>query len=285
MRLATIRTASGSTAARRGETGWIPIAGFSDVGELLADPDWRARAAGATAEQGAEVPFDAAELETVVPRPAKILCCGLNYASHIREMGRELPSHPTLFAKFAQTLTGPFADIEIPAEDSAIDWEAELAIVVGRAGRRIPLEEAGAHIAGYTIANDVSMRTWQFRTIEWLQGKIWDSSTPLGPELVTADEMPADARIQTLVDGEVMQDATLGDLVHGPEFLISYISTITELLPGDVILTGTTGGVGRARDPERYLRPGEVLETRIEGIGALVNRVVGSEGSDHGRAS
>lgn len=277
MRLATIRTASGTTAARRGGDGWLPIPGAADIGALLADPNWRERA-DAAGTAGAAIPFEAAELATVVPRPAKILCCGLNYASHIREMGRELPAHPTLFAKFAQTLTGPFDDIELPTEDPAIDWEAELAIVIGTGGRRIPLESAGAHIAGYTVANDVSMRTWQFRTIEWLQGKIWDRSTPLGPELVTPDEMPVDARIQTLVDGEVMQDATLGDLVHGPEFLVSYISTITELLPGDVILTGTTGGVGRARNPERYLAAGETLETRIEGIGSLVNRLVEARG-------
>lgn len=274
MRLATLRIEGGTTAARRTDAGWVAIPGAADVGELLQDADWRARAESAT---GAPILPDETDFATVVPQPSKVLCCGLNYASHIREMGRELPEHPTLFAKFAQTLTGPFDDVAIPPEDAAIDWEAELAIVVGKGGRRIPRESAAEHIAGYTIANDVSMRTWQFRTIEWLQGKMWDNSTPLGPELVTVDEVPADARIQTIVDGETLQDGSIGDLVHDPEFLISYISTITELHPGDVILTGTTGGVGRARTPERYLKPGEVLETRIEGIGVLRNRIVAEQ--------
>lgn len=273
MRVATLHTGTGTTAALRvGET-YAPISGVADVGELLREPDWRRRAARA-GEESSPLPSHEARLAPVIPNPAKILCCGLNYASHIREMGRELPEHPTLFAKFAQTLTGPNDAVEIPSEDAAIDWEAELTVVIGTGGRRIPRERAAEHIAGYTIANDISMRTWQFRTIEWLQGKIWDRSTPLGPELVTPDELPEDPRIQTLLDGEVMQDGRAGDLVHDPEFLVSYISTITELKPGDMILTGTTGGVGRARNPERYLTAGETLVTRIEGIGELSNPIV-----------
>lgn len=271
MRLATLRTAEGTVAARREGDRWLPIAGAADVGELLRDPEWRERAARA---DGEPVPADTAGLAPVVPHPGKILCCGLNYASHIGEMGRELPEHPTLFAKFAQTLTGPEDDVAIPPEDDAIDWEAELVIVVGRGGRRIPRERAAEHIAGYTVANDISMRGWQFRTVEWLQGKIWDRSTPLGPELVTPDEVPAGARIRTAVDGETVQDGRIDDLVHGPEFLISYVSTITELHPGDLILTGTTGGVGHARTPKRYLVPGQTVETSIEGIGRLRNRIV-----------
>ncbi|MBC9936493.1 MULTISPECIES: fumarylacetoacetate hydrolase family protein [unclassified Leucobacter] len=274
MRLATLRTNTGTTAARREGDQYIPIAGAADVGALLQDPAWRERAAAATAEEAGAIAVEAAELDPVIPHPGKILCAGLNYASHIREMGRELPEHPTLFAKFAQTLTGPFDDVAIPPEDDAIDWEAELAIVIGIGGRRIPESEAAAHIAGFTVANDVSMRTWQFRTVEWLQGKIWDRSTPLGPELVTTDEVAPDARIRTVLDGEVMQDGQIGDLVHGPEFLVSYVSTILELHPGDVLLTGTTGGVGRARTPEVYLRQGQLLETEIDGIGVLRNRIV-----------
>lgn len=276
MRLATLRHDGGTVAAKKEGSTWVTIPGVADVWELLQKDDWRevAGAACAGVVGSVEIPQDDANYDTVVPTPSKVLCCGLNYASHIREMGRELPTHPTLFAKYAQTLMPPFEDIEIPPEDSAIDWEAELAVVVGKGGRRIPPERAGEHIAGYTVANDVSMRTWQFRTIEWLQGKMWDRSTPLGPELVTPDEVPVDAKIQTLIDGHIMQDGVISDLVHGPEFLISYVSTMTELNPGDVILTGTTGGVGRARDPQRYLVPGEVVETRIEGVGTLVNRVV-----------
>lgn len=274
MRLATLRTATGTTAARREGDRFIPIEGAADVGELLRDPDWRDRAAAASAANGEVIAAADADLAAVIPHPGKILCAGLNYASHIREMGRELPEHPTLFAKFAQTLTGPFDDVALPPEDDAIDWEAELAIVIGRGGRRIPQDQAADHIAGFTVANDVSMRTWQFRTIEWLQGKIWDASTPLGPELVTPDEVAPDARITTVIDGEMMQDGHIGDLVHGPEFLVSYVSTILELHPGDVLLTGTTGGVGRARTPAVYLREGQLLETSIEGIGVLRNRIV-----------
>lgn len=271
MRLATLRTAAGTIAARRDGDQYVTIGGAADVGELLRDPAWRERAAAA---EGGKIAVDSAELESVIPNPGKILCAGLNYASHIREMGRELPDHPTLFAKFAQTLTGPNDDVLLPPEDDAIDWEAELAVVIGVGGRRIPADQAAAHIAGFTVANDVSMRTWQFRTIEWLQGKIWDRSTPLGPELVTPDEVGPNARITTVIDGETMQDGQIGDLVHGPEFLVSYVSTILELHPGDILLTGTTGGVGRARTPAVYLREGQLLETEIEGIGVLRNRVV-----------
>lgn len=282
MKLATLRLGDSTVAVKAVGDDWVIIDGVQDVGSLLADPEWRERAEGAGGERisGAN-----AEFATVVPQPSKVLCCGLNYASHIREMGRELPEHPTLFAKFAQTLTGPNDDVVIPPEDDAIDWEAELAIVMGKGGRRIARDQAADHIAGYTIANDVSMRTWQFRTIEWLQGKMWDRSTPLGPVMVTADEFDAGARIQTLIDGEIMQDGVLSDLVHDAEYLISYISTITELFPGDVILTGTTGGVGRARKPERYLQAGQLLETRIEGIGVLRNRIVNEfdEGATDGR--
>lgn len=276
MRLATLRMGERTLAARKEADTWVTIPGVSDVGALLQDPNWIDRAASASSgvDGSEELNASDASFDIVVPYPSKILCCGLNYSTHIQEMGRDLPTHPTLFAKFPQTLTGPFDEISLPEEDPAIDWEAELAVVIGKGGRRIPLEEATNHIAGYTIANDISMRTWQFRTVEWLQGKMWDASTPLGPELVTPDEVSDDAQIQTLIDGEVMQDALISDLVHGPEFLVSYVSTFTRLKPGDVLLTGTTGGVGRARNPERYLRAGEVLETKIEGIGSLINTIV-----------
>lgn len=276
MKLATLKIAEKQMAARKESDGWVTIPDANDVGELLKLADWAERANSATPGVNGSTKVDAASAvyDVVIPRPSKILCCGLNYATHIQEMGREQPTYPTLFAKFPETLAAPYESIVLPDEDPAIDWEAELVVVVGKGGRRIPHENAAEHIAGYTVANDVSMRTWQFRTIEWLQGKMWDRTTPLGPVFVTPDEISENARIQTLIDDEIMQDAPINDLVHGPEFLISYISTFTHLNPGDLILTGTTGGVGRAREPERYLADGEILETRVEGIGSLLNKLV-----------
>jgi acylpyruvate hydrolase len=210
-----------------------------------------------------------------VPTPSKVLCVGLNYKSHIQEMGRDLPSHPTMFAKFADTLTGPNDPVEAVAEDPELDWEGELVVVIGRTAYKVSEEEAGDYIAGYTVANDISMRGWQFRTMEWLQGKIWGASTPVGPVLVTADAFdPTAATLRTTVNGEVMQEHSTGDLLFTPTRLVSYLSTILPLRPGDLILTGTPGGVGRARDPQVYLQAGDIVEVTIEGIGTLSTPIV-----------
>lgn len=243
----------------------------TDVGALLRLPAWRERAAEAS---GPTHRFGDLDLAPVVPSPGKILCVGLNYRAHILEMGRDLPEFPTLFAKFPETLTGPNDDIPAPPEDDALDWEAELTVVIGAPCRRVSEAEASDNIAGYTVANDISMRTWQFRTKEWLQGKMWEASTPVGPALVTPDEWKPGPTVSTAVNGEQMQGATTGDLLFGPEALVAYISTMITLNPGDLILTGTPGGVGRARTPERYLVDGDVVETAIEGLGTLRNRVV-----------
>jgi acylpyruvate hydrolase len=274
VRLATLRTSNGTAAARQDDGKYTVIPGYSDVGELLADPEWKTIAAAATGGPQFDAAADDADLASVVPKPGKIICVGLNYRKHIQEMGRDLPEYPTLFSKYAETLIGPNDDIELPAQDDAIDWEAELAVIIGKSGRHIAEDEAAGHIAGYSICNDVSMRTWQFRTKEWLQGKNWENSTPLGPVLVTTDEWTPGGTISTRVDNELMQEASTGDLVHGPEFLVSYISTMITLNPGDVIITGTPGGVGHARQPQRYLSHGQILETSIEGIGRLRNRAV-----------
>lgn len=273
MRLATIRNNSGTAAVRQDGDQYTVVAPYLSVDDLLRNPDWKNVAAAATGsiEEGTLIPVDGADLASVVTTPGKIICVGLNYRKHILEMGRELPEYPTLFSKYAETLVGPNDAIELPAEDEAIDWEAELAVIVGKSGRRIAQDEANDYIAGYSICNDVSMRTWQFRTVEWLQGKNWENSTPLGPVLVTADEWTPGSTITTKVDGETMQEASTGDLVHDPAFLVAYISTMITLNPGDVIITGTPGGVGHARKPQRYLSDGQVLETTIEGIGTLRN--------------
>lgn len=282
MRLATLKTTTGTTAAVQDGDGFAPIDGIPDVGALLASPDWQ-EAAGRALAGDARVAGEEATLLQVVTDPGKIICAGLNYRSHILEMGRGLPDYPTLFAKFTETLTGPFDDIVAVSEDPALDWEGELVIVVGKQARAVSEADAPDYIGGYTIANDISMRTWQFRTKEWLQGKIWESSTPLGPVVVTPDEIDLSAaQLVTSVNGEVMQQHSIGDLLFTPAYLLSYVSTMITLNPGDVILTGTPGGVGRARKPEVYLKAGDEVTVEIDGIGALRNSVV-SEESAHGR--
>lgn len=272
MRLATLRTADGTAAARLDGDTYTIIEGCADLSELLAEPDWRELAAAAS---GPRVAVADAELETLLPSPSKVICVGLNYATHIREMGRELPTYPTLFAKFADTLTGPYDDIVAPAEDEMLDWECELGMVIGADAYRVSEAEAAQYIAGYTVVDDVSMRGYQRRTIEWLQGKIWQSSTPVGPCLVTTDEFdPADATIRTRVNGEVMQEANTGDLVFTPTKLVEYLSTIVTLRAGDLVITGTPGGVGLAREPQVFIKAGDVVEVEIAGIGRVENHFV-----------
>lgn len=275
MRLLTLRLQSGdtarTTAVRQDGDTLTEIPGFADVGALLKDPAWGSTAKAAN---GATHSFDGADLAAVVPSPGKIICVGHNYRNHIQEMGREVPEYPTLFAKYAESLIGPNDDLALPQESDAVDWEAELAVVIGKKGRRIPEADAPDHIAGYAVLNDVSMRDYQFRTIQWLQGKTWEKSTPFGPALVTQDEFTAGPLMTSTVDGEIQQSTPTSDLVFTPEFLVSYISTIITLNPGDVIATGTPGGVGHAQDPKRYLQEGQVLVTTIEGLGQLNNRVV-----------
>lgn len=272
MRLATLRVDHATTAARQDERGFVPIDGYASVGELLARENWRQIAGAASAEP---LPLDGVELANPVPAPSKVVCVGLNYKSHIREMGQGIPEHPTLFAKFADTLTGPNDPLEAIAEEPQLDWEGELVVVIGKRAHRVCAAQAGECIAGYTGANDISMRSWQDRSNEWLQGKMWAGSTPIGPALVTSDEFdPTASHIRTTVNGELMQDCTTDDLVFSPCDLVAYISTVIPLNPGDLILTGTPGGVGHARRPSVYLKAGDVVKVAIEGIGTLRNELV-----------
>ncbi|GAA1652276.1 fumarylacetoacetate hydrolase family protein [Georgenia ruanii] len=270
MKLATLRLSEGRTVAVRvdGETG--VETGHTDVGALL-------RAGGleaAAAADGARHDLAGADLAPVVPAPGKIVCVGLNYRNHILEMGRELPEYPTLFTKFPEALIGPRDEIQIPPESDKIDWEGELAVVVGTTVRRASAAEAEAAIAGYAVLNDVTMRDWQYRSPQWFQGKAWENSTPIGPVLATADEIPGDAQMVTRLDGEELQRTPIDDLVFNAVDLVRYISTIFTLNPGDVIATGTPGGVGHARKPARYISAGQTLTTTIDGIGELVNVAV-----------
>ncbi|WP_406385620.1 fumarylacetoacetate hydrolase family protein [Streptomyces sp. NBC_01618] len=277
MKLATLRTGDSTRAVRLDGDVLVDL-GAPDVGTLLGQDDWAERAAAATAENAETYAADAAEYAPVVPQPSKVICVGLNYRNHIKEMGRDLPEHPTLFAKFADALIGAGDDILRPEETDQFDWEVELAVVVGKRVRRARGEEAEQAIAGFTVLNDITCRDWQFRTREWLQGKMWDSSTPVGPYLVTPDELPGGVRpaldVQLTVDGEVMQSDSTADLLFDPVHLVEYVSTIVRLNPGDIIATGTPGGVGHARKPGRYLLGGETVVAEIDGIGRLENRVV-----------
>lgn len=280
MKLATLRRDGGTVAVRideteAGESTAVEIPGFADVGALLGEPEWRAIATGAAGRTMAvgDVPGDG--WAPVVPAPRKIVCVGVNYREHIREMGREVPEFPTLFTKYPESLVGAGDAIVLPPHAAEmVDWEAELAIIIGSRVRRADEATAAAAIAGYTVLNDVSMRDWQNRTLQWLQGKSFENSTPVGPVLATVDEVPSTARITTSVDGELLQDGRIDDLVFGPAAIVAYISQIFPLDPGDIVATGTPGGVGHARTPPRYLAPGQVVVTSIEGIGTLSNTVV-----------
>ncbi|MBB3664457.1 acylpyruvate hydrolase [Prauserella sediminis] len=211
----------------------------------------------------------------MVTSARKVVCCGHNYRGHILEMGRQIPSHPTLFAKFVDTLAGPHDVVEVPEWARGMDWEAELAVIVGRPVRFADRESAAAAIAGYAAANDVSVREWQNHTSQWLPGKAFDATTPLGPVLVTPDELdPSEGlEISCRVNGTTVQRADTTDLVFDPIDLIAYISQFTRLGPGDVVLTGTPAGVGAAEKPPRSLADGDVVEVRVTGIGSLCNDI------------
>lgn len=271
MRLATLRT-DGSTRAVRLDGDVLVDLDSPDLGAFLSEPGWEDRAAAASAGSGATTyPVDGADFAPVVPHPSKVICVGHNYSNHIKEMGRDLPEYPTLFPKFAETLIGADDPFVKPAESDAIDWEVELVVVVGKPVHHADSAAAEAAIAGFSVMNDVSVRDWQFRTVEWTQGKIWDSSTPVGPWLVTPDEAggtrPA-LQVTTTVEGEVMQSDNTGTLLFDPVFLVEYVSTVIRLNPGDLIATGTPAGVGHARDPKVYLKPGQRMVVEVEGLGS-----------------
>jgi acylpyruvate hydrolase len=246
-----------------------------DVGALLASSPVLEDLDGAPSGPAHDIAT--VDWAPLVVRPSKIFCLGLNYRAHVLETGRELPSHPTVFAKFPLALIGARDDIWLPRESPEVDWEAELGVVIGRPVRRASAADARAAIAGYTVVNDVSMRDWQNRTLQWLGGKTWEHATPVGPCLVSPDEIDhaTDLRITCEVDGATMQDARTSDLVFDPIETVRYLSTICTLEPGDLISTGTPGGVGFARTPPVFLAPGQVVTTVIEGIGELVNRCIG----------
>ncbi|MGC9154592.1 MAG: fumarylacetoacetate hydrolase family protein [Ferrimicrobium sp.] len=253
---------------------------FHDLAEAL-------RALGGDVSALADVTefetVDVAEavIRATVMTPNKIICLGLNFTDHVAEMLHDRPAFPTLFAKYPLTLTDPYAPIVKPVISDAMDWEVEIGVVIGKPARFVTQERALDHVAGYTVVNDVSFRDFQNRTSQFLQGKIFERTTPVGPWLVTRDEVDdaSDLAMTLTVDGEVMQNGRSSQMIFGVAETIAYLSQILTLEPGDLVSMGTPSGVGAGRNPQRFLEPGETMESTIEGIGVLANRIVAPDSS------
>ena len=247
---------------------------FEDLPALLE----AAQGDPSSIEAGTPIHAPDNRLLSPVGRPGKIICVGQNYLMHVREGGREAgPAHPDLFAKWHTSLAAPFADVALPPESEQVDYESELAVVIGVRARRITAEDSRRVVFGYTAANDGSVRDFQFHTAQRTAGKAWDGLTPLGPVVVPAQELGGarpDLAITGTLDGKAVQDDRTSQLLFGVPELLAYITTVMTLEPGDLILTGTPAGVGFAREPKVFLRHGSEFEVRIEGIGALRNRFV-----------
>ena len=272
MQLATMRHEGRSRACVvRGAE--LILTEFTDIGHLLAAND------GVIPHQitgGPRVLSQSPRPRTPVPHPNKIICLGLNYESHIREMGRTPPTYPTLFSKFDGALIGPEDPIVLSAISGRVDWEAELGVVSGRPGRDIAESATLDHVVGFTVMNDVTARDWQTRTSQFLSGKTFERMLPVGSAVVTPDGLPPGGvglPITCEIDGVVMQQARTDDLMFSVASIISYVSRIITLLPGDLIATGTPGGVGAGRDPQIFFSDGQVMTTTIGGIGTLRNPV------------
>jgi acylpyruvate hydrolase len=248
-------------AEATGDEGMSTLSGYLARGAELLDLSGHAR--------------NKPEFGPVLDDPRRIICVGRNYGEHTREMGNTESPWPETFLRLPSTVIGPHDEIRLPAVSEQVDYEGELAVVIGRGGRHIPAAEAEQVILGYTIVNDVSVRDWQRRGQQWTPGKNFDGTLPVGPELVTADELDwRELELETRVNGDVVQSATTAQLIFDIPALIEFISSWLTLEPGDLICTGTPGGVGAARTPPLWLRPDDVVEVEIEGIGALRNKVV-----------
>ena len=278
MKLATFRVA--------GSTTWGTIEGREavDLGAVLHDrlPDLKSAIAagalpglGARAAQAPRHPLDRIEWLPVIPNPDKILCVGLNYETHRKETGRAEVENPTIFARYANSQTGHLADILRPRVSAELDFEGELAVVIGKGGRYISRAQAWDHIAGYACYNDGSVRDWQRHTHQFTPGKNFPGTGAFGPWMVTPDEVGdlAKLRLQTRVNGQVVQDALVEQMIFDVPRQIEYCSAFTRLEPGDVIATGTPGGVGAKRQPPLWLKPGDTVEVEIDRVGLLRNGV------------
>jgi 2-keto-4-pentenoate hydratase/2-oxohepta-3-ene-1,7-dioic acid hydratase in catechol pathway len=276
MRYLTFRVDGQTRWGRADRNRVIPLDGFFP--SLKAAIEAGAIATGELAKTpGSSFALSEIEHLPVLPDPAKILCVGLNYEEHRRETGRVQVAHPTIFIRFADSQVGHEAPIRRPRESAKLDYEGELAIVIGKPGRRIPASSASAHIAGYSCYNDASVRDWQAHTSQFTAGKNFPGTGAFGPCLVTPEEfgVPGPQRLETRLNGRIMQEATLAQMIFPIASIIEYCSSFTPLRCGDIILTGTPGGVGVKRDPQVFMSPGDQIEIEIEGIGVLRNSVVG----------
>ncbi|WP_250623825.1 fumarylacetoacetate hydrolase family protein [Pinirhizobacter soli] len=257
----------GLMASERGFPGTLP--------ELIAQRADLLRTGTALLRKHA-IDLNTVQILPPVPKPPKILCVGLNYDDHLEESGLKKPVYPEIFARFATSLIAHGEPIRVPSESSALDYEAELAVVIGRGGRRIDRDKALDHVAGYSLFNDATIRDFQLRTPQWTMGKNFDGTGAFGPWLVTPDALPPGGyglHIQGRLNGQVMQDSSIDKLIFSVPALIEIISVAISLEPGDVIITGTPGGVGAARKPPVYMRPGDVFEAEIERLGVLSNPI------------
>jgi 2-keto-4-pentenoate hydratase/2-oxohepta-3-ene-1,7-dioic acid hydratase in catechol pathway len=246
---------------------------------IAAGPDALAqvKAAAAKAPASARLPLASVKAALPIARPSKFICIGLNYALHAKEGGHPIPSYPSLFLRVPTSLTAAGAPVIRPKCSIQLDYECELAIVIGKGGRHIPEEKALDHVFGYTLFNDVSVRDYQRKTSQWTAGKNFDSTGPLGPWVVTADDLPPGAsglRIQTRVNGETMQDSNTSDMIFSTARIVADLSEIMTLEPGDLIATGTPSGVAHARKPPAWMKAGDRVEVELEGIGVLANPIV-----------
>lgn len=245
-----------------------------DLKSLIAN-DMQAAAAALVARQPGTLKFDQLSLLPVVPNPGKILCIGLNYAEHVRETGKTVTESPVIFMRLNDSQVAHGQDIVRPPESSRLDYEGEIAIVIGKGGRRISEEDAWDHIAGYSCYNDGSIRDWQVATSQWGPGKNFWRTGGFGPWLVTADEIAPNQNmtLTTRLNGQVMQQATTDMMIHSIPRQIAYISTFIPLEAGDVIVTGTPGGVGNKRSPQVFMQPGDVVEIEVDALGILRNGI------------
>ncbi len=289
MRLATISTAQGQRLHVRGRSGYVDVAteagdaALSTLGSFLhAGP--RALETASTLADRDGRDFEPADFGPAVPAPGRILCLGLNYSEHALEGGREeIPNWPEAFVRGAGSVLGPYADLVKPAFSAHFDYEGELGVVIGSGGRYILAEDALSAIAGFVVLNDASAREWQRAGTQWTPGKNFDGSMPVGPEVVTPDEVDiGDLALTTRLNGEVMQSARTSQMLVDVASSVEFFSSFTTLLPGDVIATGTPGGVGFARTPPVWLEPDDVVEVTVEGIGTIRNRIVAEEGAPSG---
>jgi acylpyruvate hydrolase len=285
VRLATIATPAGPRLHVRARSGYVDVA--EATGDHRLSSLQYVLGAGLAAmdairplqdSEGHQV--DEADFAPAVPNPPRILCLGLNYSEHALEGGREVPTWPDAFVRGADSVLGPYADLVVPALTERFDYEAELGIVIGAGGRYITADKALDAIAGFVVVNDASARDWQRAATQWTAGKNFEGSMPIGPEVVTTDEVDvSDLAISSTLNGRVMQSARTSQMLVDVPSAVEFFSSFTRLAPGDVIATGTPGGVGFARNPPVWMHPGDVIEVTVEDVGTIRNRLVAEQGA------